>query len=74
LGVADALPVRKRVFFLDKLDNILKIVDNENEVVKEMVTEMDAATAKLNQYSRFDQWARIDGSGKRWGRCLHLCI
>ncbi|MCJ7483331.1 MAG: RHS repeat-associated core domain-containing protein, partial [Thermodesulfovibrionales bacterium] len=39
-----------------KVDNILKIVENKNSVDTEILTEMNASNAKLNQYTKFDQW------------------
>jgi RHS repeat-associated protein len=47
---------KAKTYNLDKVDNILKIVENKNSVDSEILTEMTASNAKLNQYSKFDQW------------------
>jgi len=39
---------------LDKLDNILKITDNENAMVTEIIGELEGKGKALNQYSRFN--------------------
>jgi RHS repeat-associated protein len=47
---------KAKTYNLDKVDNILKIVENKNSVDSEILTEMTANNAKMNQYSKFDQW------------------
>jgi RHS repeat-associated protein len=47
---------KAKTYNLDKVDNILKIVENKNSVDTEIVTEMTGNNAQLNQYSKFDQW------------------
>jgi RHS repeat-associated protein len=47
---------KAKTYTLDKLDNILKIVENENETEREILTGMEGVNLKLNQYSRFDKW------------------
>jgi RHS repeat-associated protein len=47
---------KAKTYNLDKVDNILKIVENKNSVDTEILTEMTASNAQLNQYSKFDQW------------------
>jgi len=39
---------------LDKLDNILKITDNENAMVTEIIGELEGKGKALNQYSKFN--------------------
>ena len=46
--------VKSRAITLDKLDNILKIADNENAMVTEIIGELEGKGKALNQYSRFD--------------------
>ena len=49
-----AAGVKSRSITLDKLDNILKITDNENAMVTEIVGELEGKGKVLNQYSRFN--------------------
>ena len=46
--------VKSRAITLDKLDNILKITDNENAMVTEIIGELEGKGKALNQYSRFN--------------------
>ena len=41
---------------LDRVDNLLKILQNVEGQETEISTQMTTASKKLNQYSRFDQW------------------
>ena len=41
---------------LDRVDNLLKILQNVDGQETEITTQMTTASKKLNQYSRFDQW------------------
>ena len=45
---------KSRAITLDKLDNILKITDNENAMVTEIIGELEGKGKALNQYSRFN--------------------
>jgi RHS repeat-associated protein len=47
---------KAKTYNLDKVDNILKIVENKNNVDTEILTEMTANNTQLNQYGKFDQW------------------
>jgi RHS repeat-associated protein len=47
---------KAKTYNLDKVDNILKIVENKNSVDSEILTEMTGNSAQLNQYTKFDQW------------------
>ena len=49
-----ATGTKSRAITLDKLDNILKITDNENAMVTEIVGELEGQGRLLNQYSRFN--------------------
>ena len=49
-----ATGTKSRSITLDKLDNILKITDNENAMVTEIVGELEGQGRLLNQYSRFN--------------------
>ena len=49
-----ATGTRSRAITLDKLDNILKITDNENAMVTEIIGELEGKGKALNQYSRFN--------------------
>ena len=49
-----ATGTRSRAITLDKLDNILKITDNENAMVTEIIGELEGKGKVLNQYSRFN--------------------
>ena len=46
--------VKSRAITLDKLDNILKITDNESAMVTEIIGELEGKGKALNQYSRFN--------------------
>ena len=46
--------VKSKAITLDKLDNILKITDNENAMVTEIIGELEGKGKALNQYSRFN--------------------
>ena len=46
--------VKSRAITLDKLDNILKITDNENAMVTEIIGELEGKGKVLNQYSKFN--------------------
>ena len=46
--------VKSRAITLDKLDNILKITDNENAMVTEIIGELEGKGKALNQYSKFN--------------------
>ena len=45
---------KSRAITLDKLDNILKITDNENAMVTEIIGELEGKGKALNQYSKFN--------------------
>ncbi|MCK5019542.1 MAG: RHS repeat-associated core domain-containing protein, partial [Candidatus Peribacteraceae bacterium] len=47
---------KQKTYLLDKVDNILKIVENQGEQIDEILTTSEANHAKLNQYSTFDEW------------------
>ena len=49
-----ATGVKSRSITLDKLDNILKITDNESGMLTEIVGELEGKGKVLNQYSRFN--------------------
>ena len=49
-----ATGVKSRAITLDKLDNILKITDNENAMVTEIIGELEGKGKALNQYSKFN--------------------
>ena len=49
-----AAGVKSRSITLDKLDNILKITDNESGMLTEIVGELEGKGKVLNQYSRFN--------------------
>ena len=49
-----ATGTRSRAITLDKLDNILKITDNENAMVTEIIGELEGKGKALNQYSKFN--------------------
>ena len=49
-----ATGTKSRAITLDKLDNILKITDNENAMVTEIIGELEGKGKALNQYSRFN--------------------
>ena len=49
-----ATVTRSRAITLDKLDNILKITDNENAMVTEIIGELEGKGKALNQYSKFN--------------------
>ena len=49
-----ATGTKSRSITLDKLDNILKITDNENAMVTEIFGELEGQGRLLNQYSRFN--------------------
>ena len=46
--------VKSKAITLDKLDNILKITDNENAMVTEIIGELEGKGKALNQYSKFN--------------------
>ncbi len=47
---------KSKTINFDKVDNILKIIETQNDQTNEIVTTMDEGNAKLNQYTTFDQW------------------
>ena len=47
---------KAKTYNLDKVDNILKIVENKNNMDTEILTEMSGNNTQLNQYTKFDQW------------------
>jgi len=49
-----ATGTKSRSMTLDKLDNILKITDNESGMLTEIVGELEGKGKVLNQYSRFN--------------------
>ena len=49
-----AAGVKSRSMTLDKLDNILKITDNESGMLTEIVGELEGKGKALNQYSKFN--------------------
>jgi len=49
-----ATGTKSRAITLDKLDNILKITDNESAMVTEIIGELEGKGKALNQYSKFN--------------------
>ncbi|MFC2155802.1 RHS repeat-associated core domain-containing protein [Acidobacteriota bacterium] len=47
---------KQKTYLLDKVDNILKVVENQGEQTSEILTTSEDNQAKLNQYTTFDQW------------------
>ncbi|MFC2155800.1 RHS repeat domain-containing protein [Acidobacteriota bacterium] len=47
---------KQKSYLLDRVDNILKIVENQGEQTEEILTTLDENNLKLNQYTTFDQW------------------
>ncbi|MCK4765024.1 MAG: hypothetical protein KAW12_22690, partial [Candidatus Aminicenantes bacterium] len=47
---------KQKNYHFDKVDNILKIVESQNEQTTEIVNSIEGNNLKLNQYTRFDEW------------------
>jgi len=47
---------KQKTYHLDKVDNILKIVENQNDQTSEILTTIEDNNSKLNQYTTFDEW------------------
>jgi RHS repeat-associated protein len=47
---------KSETYQFDKVDNIRKIIETQNQTVNEITTTMEGDNAKLNQYTTFDQW------------------
>ena len=47
---------KSKTYQFDKVDNIKKIIETQNQAVNEITTTMEGDNAKLNQYTTFDQW------------------
>ncbi|MCK4764789.1 MAG: hypothetical protein KAW12_21505, partial [Candidatus Aminicenantes bacterium] len=47
---------KQKTYQFDKVDNILKIVENQENQTNEVLTTIEGTNAQLNQYTRFDEW------------------
>jgi len=70
-----ATGVKSRAITLDKLDNILKITDNVNAMVTEIIGELEGKGKALNQYSKFnDLPLEYDTNGNLFAKGSRLFV